>query len=137
MIVVDTYLMRIQTAPTLTCKAGTQTWMCSPLDIQQLAPPSQLDMACTFRVWSSGFRVQTWMYSPLDIQRLASPSHFDMAVNTTVRAGMFSPIANVSVANSTWSGQSVHDQEPYQSPASISPIARTFRCKSNCAHVCA
>jgi hypothetical protein len=32
--------------------------------------------------------------------RFASPSHLVMAVNTTVRAGMFSPIANVSVANS-------------------------------------
>jgi hypothetical protein len=40
-------------------------------------------------------------YSPDAIQRCDSPSHLRVCVKTTVRAGMFKPIANVSVANST------------------------------------
>mmetsp|Transcript_9773 Transcript_9773/g.33724 ORF Transcript_9773/g.33724 Transcript_9773/m.33724 type:complete len:221 (-) Transcript_9773:644-1306(-) len=39
------------------------------------------------------------MYSPLAMKRLDSPSHFRMAVKITVFAGMFRPIAKVSVAN--------------------------------------
>ena len=42
-----------------------------------------------------------WMYSPLASTRCSSPSHFCKAVKSTVRAGMLSPIANVSVANRT------------------------------------
>lgn len=34
--------------------------------------------------------------------RLLVPSNFCRSVNTTVRAGMFRPMANVSVVNSTW-----------------------------------
>jgi hypothetical protein len=41
----------------------------------------------------------TCMYSP-DVSHLKSqPSHLRVLVNTTVLAGMFSPIENVSVAN--------------------------------------
>jgi len=50
----------------------------------------------------------TWMYSPLDMRRFWMPSHFRSAVNTTVRAGIFRPMAKVSVANSTWSGSTHH-----------------------------
>jgi len=41
-----------------------------------------------------------WMYSPLATQRCCSPSHLRIAVNTTVLAGMLSPVEKVSVANS-------------------------------------
>ena len=40
-----------------------------------------------------------WMYSPLDNHLNRSPSNFRTLVNTTVFAGMFKPILNVSVAN--------------------------------------
>ena len=43
------------------------------------------------------------VYSPGAMTRSSTPSNFLNAVNTTHRAGMFSPIANVSVANSTLS----------------------------------
>ena len=39
-----------------------------------------------------------WMYSPLVSARCAVPSNFAVDANTHVRAGMFRPIANVSVA---------------------------------------
>jgi hypothetical protein len=42
------------------------------------------------------------MYSPLEMVRNDSPSHFCTAVNTTVLAGIFNPIAKVSVANRTF-----------------------------------
>ena len=41
------------------------------------------------------------VYSPELIHRNAPPSNFLACVNTTVLAGMFSPVENVSVANST------------------------------------
>jgi len=67
-------------------------WMYSPLDINQSFNQSFL----------------TWMYSPLDIRRFWMPSHLRKAVNTTVRAGIFKPMANVSVANSTYEKMYVH-----------------------------
>ena len=40
-----------------------------------------------------------WMYSPELIQRKPPPSNLRALVNTTVLAGMFSPVEKVSVAN--------------------------------------
>ena len=42
-----------------------------------------------------------WMYSPDVSQRKPPPSNFRAFVNTTVLAGMLSPVENVSVAKST------------------------------------
>lgn len=41
------------------------------------------------------------MYSPEESVRCSLPSHLVVLVNTTVFAGMFNPIENVSVAKST------------------------------------
>mmetsp|Transcript_2131 Transcript_2131/g.13957 ORF Transcript_2131/g.13957 Transcript_2131/m.13957 type:complete len:230 (-) Transcript_2131:725-1414(-) len=43
-----------------------------------------------------------WMYSELLIHLCLSPSHFLNAVKTTVFAGIFKPMANVSVAKSAF-----------------------------------
>lgn len=43
-----------------------------------------------------------WMYSPLDNHLNLSPSNLRTLVNTTVFAGMFNPMLNVSVANRHW-----------------------------------
>ena len=68
----------------------------------------------------------TWMYSPLVIQRCVSPSHFCMAVNTTVLAGMFRPIANVSVANSACATTQLHIYMKYANTAMVR-LARILR----------
>ena len=47
-------------------------------------------------------RPAIWMYSPASRLRMHVPSCFRTLSNTTVRAGMFTPIANVSVANRIW-----------------------------------
>ena len=44
-------------------------------------------------------RPDIWMYSPLDTHLMSFPSNFWALVKTTVRAGMFKPMAKVSVAN--------------------------------------
>lgn len=43
-------------------------------------------------------------YSPGSRSRKVEPSCFRMESNTTVRAGIFTPMAKVSVANKTWDG---------------------------------
>lgn len=47
-------------------------------------------------------RPAIWMYSPDKRSRKAVPSCFLIESNTTVLAGMLTPIANVSVANRIW-----------------------------------
>ena len=47
-------------------------------------------------------RPAIWMYSPASRLRMHVPSCFRTLSNTTVRAGMFTPIANVSVAKRIW-----------------------------------
>lgn len=47
-------------------------------------------------------RPAIWIYSPASRLRMHVPSCFRTLSNTTVRAGMFTPIANVSVANRIW-----------------------------------
>ena len=44
-------------------------------------------------------------YSPGSRSRKVEPSCFRMESNTTVRAGIFTPMAKVSVANKTWDGE--------------------------------
>lgn len=43
--------------------------------------------------------------------RLLVPSNFCRSVNTTVRAGMLRPMANVSVVNSTWGSAGKEEEE--------------------------
>ena len=47
-------------------------------------------------------RPAIWMYSPASKLRWHVPSCFRTVSKTTVRAGMFTPIAKVSVANRIW-----------------------------------
>eukprot|EP00968_Pinguiococcus_pyrenoidosus_P004398 scaffold298_cov247-Pinguiococcus_pyrenoidosus.AAC.24 len=46
-------------------------------------------------------RPAIWVYSPGKRSRKLRPSCFLVPLKTTVRAGMFTPMAKVSVANST------------------------------------
>mmetsp|Transcript_17285 Transcript_17285/g.53134 ORF Transcript_17285/g.53134 Transcript_17285/m.53134 type:complete len:235 (+) Transcript_17285:579-1283(+) len=48
-------------------------------------------------------RPDIWMYSPAVSHRKSAPSNLRVSVKTTVRAGMLMPIANVSVANRSFS----------------------------------